>query len=113
LAEKELGQAVIVLTTTASLSEARRLSHLLLSKRVIACANMIPSVLSSYWWQGKIEHSKEVLLFLKTIPSRLPALTRLLKSHHSYEVPELLIISVAAADQVYLKWLIQNVAHTT
>src|SRR5438067_226012 len=44
----------IVLVTTPNLKTARGLAKTALSKRLIACANLIPKLESYYWWQGKI-----------------------------------------------------------
>ena len=45
--------------TTAENEEAQKIANALLEKRLIACANIVKEISSSYWWKGKIE--KEVI----------------------------------------------------
>ncbi len=100
-------QPTLVLTTTNSLKEARRLARLLLDRKVAGCVNILPRIDSLYWWQGKIDYGKEVLLLIKSSRRHLPILSRLLKSHHSYEVPELIALSLSWGEPSYLNWLKQ------
>ena len=68
----------IVLVTAPDLKAARRLAKTALTKRLIACANLIPKLESHYWWQGKIETGSEVLMVLKTANSKLAVLEKLI-----------------------------------
>jgi len=77
-----------------------------------ACINLIPKIESWYWWQGRVEQAQEVLMLIKTSRGRLESLTRVLKAHHSYEVPELMALSLSWADPVYLHWLRQVIKIT-
>jgi len=79
-----------------------------LKNRRAACVNIIPRIESWYWWQGKIEQSKEFLLLIKTSRQRLPVLARLIKRHHSYQVPELIACPIQWGDKKYLNWLLQS-----
>ncbi len=97
--------ARIVLTTTANPEETARLARTLVEERLVACATLIPSVLSIYRWQGAVESATETLLLLKTGPEQLAALEARLHELHSYETPEFLVLRVEAASQPYLDWL--------
>jgi len=57
---------IIVLMTAKSKEEAEKIVNTLLEERLIACANIIDSVSSLFWWQGKIEKEKEVLAIMKS-----------------------------------------------
>ena len=98
-------KAAVVLTTASSVKEARRLAHLLLEGRAVACATLVPRVESRYRWKGKIECSSESLLLLKTTVRALGRLKKLLARHHSYEVPELLAVHVDDGLRPYLNWV--------
>ena len=52
--------------------EAEKISRHLLKKKLIACANMFP-VNSMYWWEGKMQSTKEVGMFVKTHSSKFEA----------------------------------------
>ena len=95
----------IVLTTAATIEEARTLGHILIEERLVACATLIPAVESIFQWQGKIESTIESVLLLKTGPDQLPALEDRLHELHTYQTPEFLVLNVEAGSHPYLEWL--------
>ena len=95
----------VVLATASDLSEARRLASRLVRERTAACVNVVPKVDSIYWWKGRVERGTEALLLIKTQRSRLKLLNRRIQALHSYEVPEVLALSVSAGSHAYLQWL--------
>ena len=70
----------------------------------MACVNLIPGLESHYWWQGKIEAGKEVLMLLKTTRPRLAALKKLVLSKHPYDTAEFVVLPVSAGAKRYLEW---------
>ena len=96
---------IVVFVTAGSEPEAHKVADLLLSKRKAACVNIVPKVQSSYWWRGKLETADECLLIIKTKASLLPKIVELVKSAHSYEVPEIIAIPVIGGNEDYLKWM--------
>jgi len=105
---KASGKYSVVLVTAPDRATARRLARAALQARLIACANLVP-IESHYWWEGKIESGKEVLLALKTTSARLQALERLIVSEHPYDTPEFIVIPVAQGNRRYLNWLATSV----
>ncbi|HEX3471907.1 MAG TPA: divalent-cation tolerance protein CutA [Silvibacterium sp.] len=103
--------ACIVLSTAGSPEEAARISRALVERRLAACVSCLPGLASTYRWQGAIEEAREVLLIIKTSTERLTGLEAVLRELHSYEVPELLVLPVAAGSQPYLDWLLAAVSH--
>jgi periplasmic divalent cation tolerance protein len=98
----------VVLVTAPDLKTARALAKSALQARLIACANLFPTIESHYWWQGKIESGTEVLLILKAPRSNLPALEKLILAKHPYDTPEFLVLPLRSGNQRYLKWLNRN-----
>jgi periplasmic divalent cation tolerance protein len=98
----------IVLTTAATLEEAKRLGRTLVEERLAACATMIPAVESIYCWKDNIESSNENMLLLKTGADQLAALETRLRELHSYEVPEFLVLPVETGSRAYLDWMLGN-----
>ena len=96
---------ILVLTTAGSLSEAKKISRLILHRRLAACVNILSGVESHYWWKGIVENGKEFLLLIKSSQSRWSALSKLVKKHHSYDVPELISFSMMSSDRRYLRWM--------
>jgi len=52
-----------------------------------------------------MEEAKEAILLLKTKKSLVPRLIKRVKKLHSYEVPCVDIIPVAAGNKDYFKWI--------
>jgi len=98
----------VVLVTSPSRSVSEKLSKGLVGKKLAACVNRVPGITSRYWWKGKIETGKEELLLIKTVKSKLPALTRWVKANHPYEVCEVLVLPVAGGNSDYLNWISQS-----
>jgi periplasmic divalent cation tolerance protein len=100
----------IILTTVGSREEAARIGRTLVEERLAACATSLPGVESIYNWHGQIESDTETLLLLKTEADRLEALHARLLTLHSYETPEVLVLSVEAASRGYHEWLKTSLA---
>jgi periplasmic divalent cation tolerance protein len=105
---KSATKFAVVLVTAPDLKTARALAKAALSARLVACANLIPKIESHYWWQGKIESGKEVLLMLKTTKAKLAALEELVLAKHPYDTPEFLVLPLSAGNRRYLNWLSRN-----
>jgi len=100
----------VVLVTCGSMKEARRIAGGVVRKRLAACVNVgTAPVQSVYWWKGKVETGKEFLLVMKTTAGRLSGLEKEVKRLHSYEVPEFLVLEVAAGSREYLRWVEDSV----
>ncbi len=95
----------IVLCTCPDSDSAAHLAQGLVENRLAACVNLVPGMSSIYAWQGKIETTSEVLLIIKTRADRFPDLETFIQTHHPYELPEILMISVEQGSQVYLDWI--------
>jgi periplasmic divalent cation tolerance protein len=102
---KDARSFVVVLVTAPDLKTARRLAQSALQSRLVACANLLPKIESHYWWQGKLEHSAEVLLLLKTAKAKLAKLERLILAEHPYDTPEFLVVPLVAGTKRYLDWI--------
>ncbi len=99
---------LIVLSTFPDAIAARAAAEVLLSKRLVACVNVLPGVESIYRWQGKVESSQEVLAVMKTTAERYPELEKRLHELHPYEVPEIVALPATAVSGKYLAWVVAN-----
>jgi len=95
----------VVLVTVKDESEAKRLGERLVSEKLAACTSVAPKVSSVYRWRGKIEHADEALMLIKTSQEKLDRLIPRIKELHTYEVPEVLVLTVERGSPEYLKWL--------
>jgi periplasmic divalent cation tolerance protein len=96
---------IAVFITAAHKKEADRIARELIKNRVVACVNIIDKIESLFWWQGKVERSKEVLLIIKSRKEKLAKIIKIVKSIHSYEVPEIIAFAIIGGDKRYLKWI--------
>jgi periplasmic divalent cation tolerance protein len=69
-------RALLVYTTYPSIVEAERAGRSIVEQRLAACVNILPGMVSHYWWQGAIERGEEVVMIIKTLdPAYLAWLT--------------------------------------
>ena len=104
-----MSRYVVGFVTCSSRTEARRVARAVLAKRLAACVNIVGGLESHYWWRGKLESAREYLLLIKTTRERIPAVTKMVKAAHGYEVPEVVFVSIVDGEQKYLKWLQESV----
>ncbi len=102
-------EAVVLLVTVPDMEMAETIVSALLERRLIACANIVPGVLSHYRWKGKLCRDQEVILILKSLRSMLEAVEKTVKEFHSYETPEILALDVAGGSREYLNWLRESI----
>ena len=104
-----MAKNVVVFVSASSFAEARKIAHGVVASKLAACVSVIPSVESIYWWKGKIETGRELILVMKTTKPRVPALVRRVKLLHSYEVPEIIALPIDAGNPDYLRWIGESV----
>jgi periplasmic divalent cation tolerance protein len=80
-----------------------------MKNKLAACVNIIDNIKSIFWWQGKIDKAKEVLLIIKTKKKLIDKLIKKVKSLHSYAVPEIIALPIIAGNKKYLEWIDESV----
>ena len=95
----------VVLMTAASREEAEKIANFLVEERLAACAQIISSIHSIYWWEGKVCRDNEVFFTAKTTREAFPRLEAAVKKLHSYKVPQIVFISIEEGSTGYLDWL--------
>ena len=98
-------QYIVVFITVDSQETAQKISDQLLTGRKAACVNIIPTVESHYWWQGKIESANELMLVVKTRAALLDELIKAVKENHPYTVPEIIALPIIGGNEDYLQWI--------
>lgn len=103
-------EAIQVITTTADRKEADAIAEEILKQRLAACVQIGGPIDSSYWWNSRIETSREFVLTIKTRRDLFPRLEAAILALHSYEQPEILAVAAVEVTPGYLKWLEEQTA---
>lgn len=96
---------IVVFVTASSEEEASNIANRLLEHGKAACVNIVSEVDSFFWWQDKLDSSKEKLLIIKSKESVLPDIIKLVKDIHSYKVPEIIALPIVGGNEDYLEWI--------
>lgn len=95
----------VVLSTAPSTEIATEIGRTLVEEGLVACANILPPMLSIYRWKDAVQSEPEVQMILKTTAARIPELCERLTVLHPYDVPEFLELDVAGGLPRYLAWI--------
>jgi periplasmic divalent cation tolerance protein len=98
-------RAVLVYTTWPSIVEAERAGRTIVERRLAACVNILPGMISHYWWEGKIERAEEAVMIIKTRVSMTDAVGGAVKELHSYTTPAFMVLPVENIDREYHAWI--------
>ncbi|MFQ5450002.1 MAG: divalent-cation tolerance protein CutA [Nitrospinaceae bacterium] len=96
-------QHIVVYITAGSGEEAGKLSRGLVEEKLAFCVNAVPSVQSTYYWEGKLCVEEEILLIVKTRNEKFEALETWVRKNHSYSVPEVIALPIVKGSAPYLK----------
>ena len=99
-------RAVFVYTTYPSIVEAEAAGRTLVERRLCACVNILPGMVSLYWWQGKIDRGDEVVMIIKTRASLAEAVRAAVRQMHSYTTPAILVLPIENVDPDYHAWIV-------
>ncbi len=98
-------ELLIVITTFASLEDAKKMAHQLIEGRLAACVQIQGGMISVYRWEGEVCEGSEVLLSAKTTADKWIDISNFIKSHHSYDLPEVIAYTPAKYEALYGKWV--------
>lgn len=99
-------RAVLIYTTYPSLVEAETAGRNLVERRLAACVNILPGMISHYRWEGIIERGEEVVMLIKTRTSLAEPVRAAVKEAHSYTTPAILVLPLESIDQTYFAWIL-------
>jgi periplasmic divalent cation tolerance protein len=101
-------RAVLVYTTWPSIVEAERAGRSIVERRLAACVNILPGMISHYWWEGKLERAEEIVMIVKTLASLGEAVRKAVKEAHSYKTPSIMVLPVESVDAEYYAWIVKE-----
>jgi periplasmic divalent cation tolerance protein len=94
---------ILIYITNPNKNTAHKIGKYLVEKRLCACVNIFP-IESYYWWQDKIEKTKEWVIIAKTLEKNYEKIKKEIKNIHPYSVPCIIKIK-AEVNKEYLDWL--------
>ena len=104
-------EPVLLYVTAKDELEAKMIAKTVVGERLAACANMLGSIDSVYWWQGRVCEDNEVALLLKTSAGRKSELIHRIKELHSYECPCVVCLPIADGNRDFLNWIAAETGH--
>lgn len=84
--------------------ELEKITTELLNKKLVSSCQVVESK-SSWNWKGKLEKSKEYLVFMKTKKNFTKEIYNTIKKYHSYECFEFAIFNLESTSKEYLEWI--------
>jgi periplasmic divalent cation tolerance protein len=103
-------RAVFVYTTYPSIVEAEEAGRGLVGERLCACVNILPGMVSYYWWNGALERGEEAVMIIKTRASLSDQVIARVKEKHSYATPAILVLPIEGVEETYFDWLMAETA---
>jgi periplasmic divalent cation tolerance protein len=100
----------LIYSTIGNIKDARRISYILVEEQIVACVNIIPKIESIYKWQGKIENTEEVIIIAKTVDKNVKKTIQKIKSLHTYDIPDIIVIPVIGGLKDYLDYIAYETA---
>src|SRR5690242_4958811 len=91
-------RAVFVYTTYPSFVEAETAGKALVERRLCACVNILPNMVSYYWWNDAVERGEEVVMIIKTRASLADQVSATVKDMHSYSTPAILVLPLESVE---------------
>ena len=98
-------EKTVIYITVGNFDEAKTIGRKLLEERLVACVNLIDGMQSMYWWNDTLQEDREVVLIAKTTGARVPAVIERVKALHSYEIPCIVSLPIAAGNPAFLDWI--------
>jgi periplasmic divalent cation tolerance protein len=101
-----MDRAVLIYTTWPALADAEVAGRALVERKLAACVNILPGMISHYRWEGKVERAEEAVMIVKTRVSLADAVSDAVKELHSYDTPAILVLTLESVEKSYLAWLL-------
>lgn len=96
---------VVVMSAIGSEAAARALAVGAIEARLGACAQVVGPITSVFRWEGMVKTDTEWRVEIKAPARRAPELAEYLSSHHTYELPEVIVTPIEGGSAAYLDWL--------
>ena len=96
---------IIVQTHTNKKQIYENISKSLVEKKMAACVNIYPAVLSIYRYNSEVVEDNEYLIHVKTTADKFDEIRKIIERLHNYETPEIISLEISEGNEKYLKWI--------
>lgn len=97
--------SALIWSPFADEAQARIVANTLLEERLIACANIVPGVVSLFEWEGELSETREVGALFKTHADLLDRAVARIEQLHPYDTPAIIGWNTDAAGSATGDWL--------
>lgn len=109
MSEQPVHPALVeVHVTVPDPDSAHRIASDLVARQLAACVQILGPMASLYTWKGDVHQSQEWLLLAKTTVDAFERVAQVVRSHHRYDVPEIIAVPVTHAEADYAEWVRKN-----
>jgi len=98
---------LIIISTYPDEQTAIREAKKIVKSKLAACVSLA-KVRSFYWWENKIEDSKECMAIFKSVKANAKDLREAITKSHPYKVPEIVELNMNNVSKSYLDWMIES-----
>lgn len=95
---------VFIYSTCQNVEEARKLSKLIVERKIAACVSWWP-IESCYTWEGAMKCETEYALLIKTNESKVQDVEDIIQQNHSYSTPLVAAVDVRRVNRAYKEWM--------
>jgi periplasmic divalent cation tolerance protein len=94
-----------VTVTCPDMDTAKAIAREVVGRRLAACVNIVPGVVSIYRWKGEVSEDAEVLLLIKTREEFVESLFTAIVANHPYDQPAIEVLPIVAAGRGVASWI--------
>ena len=88
----------LIVVTTKTEGEARRLALSLVQDRLAAAVNIHRGVSSFYWWDDEVHEAEETMMLVKTRRDLVGQVVTRIKAGHGYDCPSIVALPIDAGN---------------
>lgn len=100
-----MDELVSITVTAGTANDLAGIARMLVTERLVACANIVPAVRSIYRWEGAVHDEAEALAVLHTRRDLVDQVFVRIRAAHPYQSPQLVALPILHADPAYAEWV--------
>jgi periplasmic divalent cation tolerance protein len=109
---QENDKPVFIYSTFPTMETAESVGGALVDQALAACVNILPGMISIYYWQGEPHRESEVVMIIKTQAKLADRVIAEARKLHPYTNPALVVLPVAGGSADFLDWIREQTSRT-